>query len=74
MEQLDSIQMVNVDLNSVRLPTNYGATLGVKKLLTTIPVGKPKKPQFFRTHQSADMVFPTMILENKEAQETELAP
>jgi hypothetical protein len=70
MEQLDSIQMVNVDLKSVRLPTNYGATLGVKKLLTTIPVGKPKKPQFFRTHQSADMVFPTMILENKEAQET----
>ena len=70
MEQLDSIQMVNVDLKSVRLPTNYGATLGVKKLLTTIPVGKPKKPQFFRTHQSEDMVFPTMILENKEAQET----
>ena len=70
MEQLNSIQMVNVDLKSVRLPTNYGATLGVKKLLTTIPVGKPKKPQFFRTHQSEDMVFPTMILENKEAQET----
>lgn len=70
MEQLDSSHMVNVDLKNVRLPTNYGATLGVKKLLTTVQVGKPKKPQFFRTYPSEDMVFPAMILENKEAQET----
>jgi len=62
--------MGKIDLKNVRLPTNYGATLGVKKLLTTIQVGRPKKTQFFRTHQSDDMVFPSMILENKEAQET----
>jgi hypothetical protein len=70
MEQLNSNQLANIDLKNVRLPTNYGATLGVKKLLTTIQVGRPKKAQFFRTHQSEDMVFPIMILENKEAQET----
>lgn len=70
MEQLDSSQMVNIDLKNVRLPTNYGATLGVKKLLTTVQVGRPKKPQFFRTHQDEDMFFPAMILENKEAQES----
>jgi hypothetical protein len=58
------------DLKSLRLPANYGATLGVKKLLTMVPVGKPKKPQFFRTHGSEDMTFPAMILENKESRES----
>jgi hypothetical protein len=58
------------DLNSLRLPANYGATLGVKKLLTNVLVGRPKKPQFFRTHTADDMRFPGMILENKEARES----
>ena len=58
------------DLKSLRLPANYGATLGVKKLLTNVLVGKPKKPQFFRTHASDEMTFPAMILENKEARES----
>ena len=58
------------DLKSLRLPANYGATLGVKKLLTNVPVGKPKKPQFFRTHVSDEMTFPAMILEIKEARES----
>ena len=58
------------DLKSLRLPANYGATLGVKKLLTNVLVGKPKKPQFFRTHLSDEMTFPAMILENKEARES----
>jgi hypothetical protein len=58
------------DLKSLRLPANYGATLGVKKLLTNVLVGKPKKAQFFRTHASDDMTFPAMILENKESRES----
>ena len=58
------------DLSSLRLPANYGATLGVKKLLTNVLVGRPKKPQFFRTHSADDMTFPGMILENKEARES----
>lgn len=60
------------DLKSLRLPANYGATLGVKKLLTTVPVGKPKKPQFFRTHASAEMTFAAMLLEQKESRESYL--
>ena len=60
----------NTDLKSLRLPANYGATLGVKKLLTNVLVGRPKKPQFFRTHSSDEMTFPAMILENKEARES----
>jgi hypothetical protein len=63
---------ITLDLKSLRLPANYGATLGVKKLLTNVPVGKPKKPQFFRTHVSEEMTFPAMILENKEARESYL--
>lgn len=58
------------DLKSLRLPANYGATLGVKKLLTSVHVGKPRKPQFFRTHTDEVMTFPAMILENKEARES----
>lgn len=58
------------DLKSLRLTANYGTTFGVKKLLTSVLVGKPKKPQFFRTHISDEMTFPAMILENKEARES----
>ncbi len=58
------------DLNTLRLPANYGATLGVKKLLTNIPVTKPKKAQFFRVHAADDMTFNAMILEQKESRET----
>jgi hypothetical protein len=58
------------DLKKLRLEVNYGAIFGVKKLLTNVLVGKPKKPQFFRTHESDDMTFPAMILENKESRES----
>jgi len=60
---------VVTDLAALRLPANYGATLGVKKLLTNVLIGKPKRPQFFRSHMSEEMTFPAMILENKEARE-----
>jgi hypothetical protein len=71
-EQPASNPTTHADLKSLRLLTNYGATLGVKKLLTNVLVGKPKKSQFFRTHRSDDMTFPTMILENKDSRETYL--
>lgn len=60
----------STDLKSLRLPANYGATLGVKKLLTNVPVGKPNKTLYFRTHASDEMTFSTMLLENKDARET----
>jgi hypothetical protein len=59
-------------INALRLSANYGATLGVKKLLTTVHVGKPKKANFFRAHASDDMMFTAMILEQKESNETYL--
>ena len=66
----ESTSSTSIDLKSLRLPANYGSTLGVKKLLTNVFVGRPKKPQFFRTHTADDMTFPGMILENKEARES----
>ena len=65
-----TVTSTSTDLMSLRLPANYGATLGVKKLLTNVPVGKPKKPQFFRTHASNEMTFATMLLEQKESRES----
>ena len=38
------------DLESIRLPQHYSEQIGVKKLLTTVPVRKPNRTQFFRTH------------------------
>ena len=74
MESLTPTQQaaasVLTDLQALRLPANYGATLGVKKLLTNVPVSKPKKPQFFRTHAAEDMTFAAMFLEQKEARES----
>ena len=57
-------------LQALCLPANYGTTLGVKKLLTNVPVGKPKKPQFFRTHINSEMTFAAMLLEQKESRES----
>lgn len=58
-----------LDIKSLRLPANYGATLGVKKLLTNVPVGRPEKMFFFRTHADDQMTFPAMLLEQKESRE-----
>lgn len=71
LAQLTPIAVI-LDLQALRLPANYGATLGVKKLLTNVPVSKPKKVQFFRTHSAADMTFPAMLLEQKESRENYL--
>ena len=67
-----SLQSSLSAIEQLRLPANYGATLGVKKLLTTVPVSKPKKPQFFRTHTSVAMTFMAMLLEQKETRESYL--
>ena len=35
------------NISALRISASYGATLGVKKLLTRVPVGKPKKATSF---------------------------
>lgn len=58
--------------SSLRLTQNFGETLGVKKVLTTVPVGRPSKDRFFRAHPLPSWVFPAWILENKATGETYL--
>jgi hypothetical protein len=69
MEQTNPTPIGKTNLKALRLQANYGATLGVKKILTVVPVRKPRKPEFFRTHSSADMTFSGMVYENKETGE-----
>jgi len=51
--------------SSLRLSQNFGQALSVKKILTVVPVAKPSKGRFFRTHESSQWVYPTWLLENK---------
>ena len=59
-----------LDLASMRLSQDFHATLGVKKLTTTVPVRKPNRQEFFRVHP--DWMFQTQVLELKEENETYL--
>lgn len=56
--------------SSLRLSQNFGQTLGVKRVLTTVQVIRPPRDRFFRTHASPDWVYPAWILENKSTSET----
>lgn len=58
------------DLNALRLPQNFGESLGVKRLITRVPVRKPLKTEFFRVRSGEAWRVPTMILELKEESET----
>jgi len=47
--------------SSLRLTQNFSETLGVEKVLTTVPVGRPSKDRFFRTHPSPNLVVPAIL-------------
>ena len=61
-------------IKSLRLPSNFGETLSVKKLLTTVPVGKPTKTQFFRTHPDPAMTMPILLLETEQGESYAVHP
>ncbi len=54
------------DLNRLRLSTNLNAAVGVKKLLTSVPVKKPSKEWFIRVHDDAAYHIETYVIELKE--------
>jgi hypothetical protein len=61
------------DPAALRLDQSYADTVGVKKLLTTLPVRKPNRQDFVRVHP--DPVFrltPAAIIEVKEDREVYL--
>jgi hypothetical protein len=58
------------DLENLRLSQNFSDLVGVKKLLTTVPVRKPGKQDFFRVRPGKDWRLETAVLEVKEDRET----
>jgi hypothetical protein len=58
---------------ALRLDPSYAETVGVRRLLTTVPVRKPNRQEFFRVH--SDPLYrltPAAIIELKEDRETYL--
>ena len=58
------------DLSSLRMTQNFGSMVGVKKVITTIPVHKPHKQEFVRIRPEDDYQFSTAVIEMKEDRET----
>ncbi len=57
------------DISRLRLTQDFGASIGVKKLLTTVPVRKPGKQDFVRVHPDEGWRLQTAVLELKEERE-----
>lgn len=60
------------DLASLRLSQDFASAVGVKRLITKVPVNKPRKEWWVRTHPGPDYRLPTALLELKEDRETYL--
>src|SRR6516225_2756698 len=61
------------NLSELRLDQSYADTVGVKKLLTTVPVRKPNRQEFVRVHPDPTYrLTPAAIIELKEDRETYL--
>jgi hypothetical protein len=61
------------DPAALRLDQSFADTVGVKKLLTTVPVRKPGKQDWFRVHPDPSYrLTPAAIIEMKEDRETYL--
>jgi hypothetical protein len=58
------------NLSALRLDQSYADTVGVKKLLTTVPVRKPNRQDFVRVHPDPEYrLTPAAIIEVKEDRE-----
>jgi hypothetical protein len=55
-----------------RMRQDFHELAGVKKVLVTVPVRKPLRQVFVRTHPSESMRFETAVVEFKEENETYL--
>jgi hypothetical protein len=60
------------DVASLRLSQDFASAVGVKPLLKTVPVKKPSKEWFVRTHPDPAYQMSTAVLELKEDRETYL--
>lgn len=58
--------LASLDLTALRLPQNFGAAAGVKKVTTTVPVRKPGNQTFARVHPDAAWSMAALVLQLKE--------
>lgn len=58
------------NLDALRLTQDFNAIAGVRKELTTVPVGKPHRQWFVRVHPDPAYRLETYVLELKEDSET----
>ena len=57
---------------SLKLGQDFAANIGVKKAIISVPVRKPDRQWFIRTHPAEDMRLETAVLELKDDRETYL--
>ena len=55
---------------ALRLDPSFTASLGVKKLLTTVPVRKPNRQDWVRVHPAEEYRLTAAVIELKEDRET----
>jgi hypothetical protein len=60
------------DLSRLRLSQDFGATVGVKKALLTVPVRKPHRQAFIRVRAEEEWRLQTAVVQLKEERETYL--
>lgn len=60
------------NLDALRLSQDFEAEVGGKKLLTDVPVRKPKRQEFVRVHSDPAWHLPAALLEVEEDRETYL--
>lgn len=59
-----------LDIENLRLSQDFANQVGVKKLITTVPVRKPDRQSFVRVHPDETWRLETAVLELKEERET----
>jgi hypothetical protein len=57
------------DLEAIRLSSEETVGLGSKKILTTVPVRRPRKQEFFRSHPDSGMTLAAMLFTDEEDSE-----
>ncbi len=60
------------NLENLKLKQNFDETVGVKKHLTTVPIRRPNRQEFFRIRSGSEWFIDTALLEIKDESETYL--
>jgi hypothetical protein len=73
-EPKDEVKPVPTDifanLDALRLSPDAAAVDGTIEILSHVPVRKPTRHEFFRTHPDSEMALDTGVFEDKEERET----